>query len=380
LVVLQYVLGDRATTSIGASLNFTVSDKVVDDCGVCGGNGLSCAGCDGVPNSGKKLDACGVCGGDGKSCAGCDGVPKSGKVVDACGVCGGNNATCAGCDGVPNSRKVVDDCGVCGGSGGCLAPLKIWSQNRMCVKSRRMELQWQLAVNSTAFRFTILATQPTPSLLATCSFLSFPLAASTGLCLINSFEDESYIVTGPCSCTTKREFNALGAGAYKVDAFLNSAPTATVFDVTVGLEADACGVCGGDNKTCAGCDGVPNSRKVVDRCYVCGGNDACVGCDNVPFSLKTIDACGVCGGNNATCTGCDGVPNSGKVYDRCGICGGDGQLCVLDYQLRASRNSFCSGLDVVVKWVAPINHSATDSITFFSKTNGSTIDQCAISV
>jgi hypothetical protein len=34
------------------------------------------------------------------------------------------------------------------------------------------------------------------------------------------------------------------------------------------------------------------------------------------------DACGVCGGNNATCTGCDGVPNSGKVVDSCGTCGG----------------------------------------------------------
>ena len=32
-------------------------------------------------------DACGVCGGDGSSCAGCDGVPNSGAAVDRCGVC-----------------------------------------------------------------------------------------------------------------------------------------------------------------------------------------------------------------------------------------------------------------------------------------------------
>ncbi len=32
-----------------------------DACGVCGGNGSSCAGCDGVPNSGAELDACGAC-------------------------------------------------------------------------------------------------------------------------------------------------------------------------------------------------------------------------------------------------------------------------------------------------------------------------------
>jgi hypothetical protein len=41
---------------------------VKDDCGVCGGDGSSCAGCDGVANSGKVNDHCGVCGGDGSSC------------------------------------------------------------------------------------------------------------------------------------------------------------------------------------------------------------------------------------------------------------------------------------------------------------------------
>ena len=32
---------------------------------------VSCAGCDGVPNSGLTLDDCGVCGGDNSSCTGC---------------------------------------------------------------------------------------------------------------------------------------------------------------------------------------------------------------------------------------------------------------------------------------------------------------------
>eukprot|EP00029_Vermamoeba_vermiformis_P000282 TRINITY_DN1030_c0_g1_i4.p1 TRINITY_DN1030_c0_g1~~TRINITY_DN1030_c0_g1_i4.p1 ORF type:complete len:1469 (+),score=345.30 TRINITY_DN1030_c0_g1_i4:97-4503(+) len=90
-----------------------------DPCGVCGGNGTSCAGCDGVPFSGKTRDPCGVCGGDGSSCAGCDGVPNSGKKVDKCGVCGGNNA-CLGCDGVYMSNKTLDLCGVCDGNNACL--------------------------------------------------------------------------------------------------------------------------------------------------------------------------------------------------------------------------------------------------------------------
>ncbi|KNC55410.1 uncharacterized protein AMSG_11071 [Thecamonas trahens ATCC 50062] len=40
-------------------------------------------------------------------------------VLDGCGVCGGDNSTCAGCDGVPNSGLAVDVCGICGGDGTC---------------------------------------------------------------------------------------------------------------------------------------------------------------------------------------------------------------------------------------------------------------------
>jgi len=39
----------------------------IDICGVCGGNGTSCIGCNGLP-FGPAYDKCGVCGGDGTSC------------------------------------------------------------------------------------------------------------------------------------------------------------------------------------------------------------------------------------------------------------------------------------------------------------------------
>jgi len=35
------------------------------------GNGSSCLGCDGCPNSGLEFDECGVCGGDGSTCIIC---------------------------------------------------------------------------------------------------------------------------------------------------------------------------------------------------------------------------------------------------------------------------------------------------------------------
>jgi len=85
---------------------------------------------------------------------------------------------------------------------------------------------------------------------------------------------------------------------------------------------DICGICGGDNSVCTGCDGVLFSGAVLDICNVCGGNgDSCLGCDLIPFGA-TFDICGQCNGTNETCKGCDGQPNSGLKVNSCGVCGG----------------------------------------------------------
>ena len=73
-----------------------------DECGVCGGNGIEEGKCD---CAGNEYDDCGVCGGDNTTCAGCDGIPNSGKTLDDCGICGGNG--------------YVDDCGICNGNNNC---------------------------------------------------------------------------------------------------------------------------------------------------------------------------------------------------------------------------------------------------------------------
>ena len=103
------------------------SSEGLDACGVCAGTGSTCAGCDGVPNSGKVTDACDVCllpsdPAFGTSCAGCDGVPNSGKFLDACGRCAcarGSveavcqpKALCPDCSGVPGGTKARASCAV----------------------------------------------------------------------------------------------------------------------------------------------------------------------------------------------------------------------------------------------------------------------------
>jgi len=114
------------TTGVHMWTIYQMADPALADdvCGVPGGDGTSCLGCDRVANSGAVVDVCGVCGGNGDSCKGCDGVANSGAVVDVCGVCGGNGDSCDGCDGVAGSGAVVDECGICGGDGSSCAPTR----------------------------------------------------------------------------------------------------------------------------------------------------------------------------------------------------------------------------------------------------------------
>jgi hypothetical protein len=46
--------------------------RVIDQCGVCGGDNSSCTDCAGVVNGSAQTDRCGICNGDGLSCLGCN--------------------------------------------------------------------------------------------------------------------------------------------------------------------------------------------------------------------------------------------------------------------------------------------------------------------
>ncbi|MAB74176.1 MAG: hypothetical protein CMC99_04395 [Flavobacteriales bacterium] len=82
--------------------------NVLDECGVCGGDGVPEGECD---CAGNVLDECGVCGGDGIPEGECD---CEGNVLDECGVCGGEGIAEGKCDCEGN---VLDECGICGGPG-----------------------------------------------------------------------------------------------------------------------------------------------------------------------------------------------------------------------------------------------------------------------
>lgn len=131
---------------------------------------------------------------------------------------------------------------------------------------------------------------------------------------------------------------------------------------------DVCGICNGDNSTCQGCDGIPNTGRYVDACGKClcferpqrdwlppqacldrdaAFNKTCQDCSGVPNGPKEIDVCGECRDPAAdplfgqVCLGCDGIPNSGTMYDVCGICGGAGCKSSSGKLLPADKRSPC---------------------------------------
>lgn len=121
---------DHFVVKITSLLNATVMDVQNVSLHI-----MDCMDCDNTTLGIQILDACLVCNGNGSTCAGCDGIPNSGTVPDLCGVCGGSNA-CLDCFGLPFGNGTladdgfgneiccslaVDLCGVCGGTNDCVA-------------------------------------------------------------------------------------------------------------------------------------------------------------------------------------------------------------------------------------------------------------------
>lgn len=215
---------------------------VKDACGVCFGDDSSCAGCDGVANSGLDYDSCGICDGDSTSCQGCDGVANSGIDYDECGVCGGNGSTCGGCDGLGGQP---DECGECAGDGSTCAG---------CDGVPNSELEYDVC--------------------GVCNGDNSTCAGCDGTGL-------GWVVDN-CGICGGDDSTCTGC-----DGVLHS-----------GIEYDFCGECGGNNGTCIGCDGSGGGE--YDVCGICRGDGStCGGCDGLGGE---IDYCGVCAGDNSTCT------------------------------------------------------------------------------
>jgi hypothetical protein len=112
-----------------------------------------------------------------------------------------------------------------------------------------------------------------------------------------------------CGCTDASACN------YDADAYYDDGSCSV---------ADDCGVCGGDNTSCADCAGVANGDSTTDECGTCdndASNDCVQDCAGTWGGSSVLDECGVCGGSGIPAGDCD---CDGNVLDECGVCGGDG--------------------------------------------------------
>ena len=359
-----------------------------DACGICNGPGdIYECGCSGVPEGdcdceGNQLDALGVCGG---SCAEdvdedgiCDDVDDCIGVVDECGVCNGEGAIYeCGCADIPEgdcdcNGNQLDAIGVCGGD--CPADL---NENGICDTEEEcagFEDECNVCFGPGAIYECGCFDIPEGDCdcdgnqldaLGVCGGPCEADVDGDGVCDV----DEVFGCTDPGACNfdpgaTEEDGSCAEIDECGVCGGTGIAPGECDCDGNV---LDECGVCGGEGiepGTCD-CDG-----NVFDQCGICGGDGSdCSGCmeegacnynPDVLFSdgsceylscagctdplacnydsAATIedgsclefDECGVCGGEGAVFEcGCNDIPEGdcdcdGNVLDECGVCGGDG--------------------------------------------------------
>lgn len=272
----------------------------INDCGDCVefGNssvwpnyGLPCdGGCATLPDgacdcNGNVLDECGVCGGDGIDAGACD---CDGNVLDACGVCGGNNVegsaycgqcsatadscpdTCCDCNGDPYGGAYMSDCGCVGGE--TPYPDGDWCDD--CAG----------APNGPGVFYDACGTEGTPT-------QEFPCGDGGCAPSGNATEVCSPYPDGACDC--------LGSivDCADVCSGANGVPVSSV---------DVCGVCTTtpitDQEQCFDAYGNCDPEGTQNLCLGCDEN--CYDCDALddPSHPGDLDDCGVCGGP------CDGIP------------------------------------------------------------------------
>ena len=332
-------------------------------------------------NGTLELDCAGVCGGT-STLSGCDNTCRSTLANDKCGVCGGDGSSCGGGD------EITDGCDLPESS--TTGYLHLTSDGAVLYKSNYAIGGFQFDVDGATVNGGSGGDMSANGLIGQSlgsTFLSFSLSGSSipagcGTLVNLSLSGEAtglsgIIVSDQSAGSLYFEYYSgggsepvlgctdMGACNYDSDATEDDGGCTYAEDnfdcdgnCTAGLDCngdcagsaleDECGVCDGDNLSCADCAGVPNGDAEDLGCGC--GEPGPSGCDNACGSTAELDECGLCGGDNSTCFDCAGVPNGDAIdlgcgcgeagpsgcdnacgstaeLDECGVCGGDGSSC-----------------------------------------------------
>jgi hypothetical protein len=171
-------------------------------------------------------------------------------VLDVCGVCGGNGSSCSGCDN-PDSGRVRDDCGVCNGKGGCV-PYTLASPIKPPICSlNAFTLTFTASFPRDRTRIAILnSSSAKPSYVAA---IDIPASPTKGEVTFDSpwSPPDSITIVDPWSSALLPRH--LPAGSYIAQIFVMSSLTSVASNFTSFKvrNVDVCGVCGGDGSSCA---------------------------------------------------------------------------------------------------------------------------------
>lgn len=189
---------------------------------------------------------------DGQSCRDCAGVIDGPALPDACGVCDGNNDTCVIAYALPPALSVT------------------------CADFETTELHHLFEAQHGKAVFTLAAPFPTKGAV-TIDNSATPVTLE--------YDDYEWL-TGADTIYLDVLITKTGAtGTLSIPVVIG--PCIDCLGVADGpARLDECGVCEGDNSTCAGCDGESNSGLVLDYCSVCGGaNSSCVEITTEPVHI-----------------------------------------------------------------------------------------------
>ncbi|KNC49942.1 uncharacterized protein AMSG_06250 [Thecamonas trahens ATCC 50062] len=104
---------DECNSCAGGTSLIPTANFFRDSCGVCFRGNADRDSCGVCFGDDADLDSCGVCRGHNAAMDDCGVCFGSNLAKDDCGTCYGNNTVCAGCDGIPNSGKTLKSCGMC---------------------------------------------------------------------------------------------------------------------------------------------------------------------------------------------------------------------------------------------------------------------------